>query len=255
MRVIVTRPASDAPAWVSALQAAGHEALSLPLIDVHPTPHADAVAQAWAQWPRYAAVMFVSAQAVRFFFQHRAGNVAGPRCWATGPGTRQALIDAGVADADIDSPPMDAAQFDSEALWQVVQAQVRAGQQVLVVRGSDATAPSQAGSGRDWLSQQLSAAGAQVHWVSAYVRTAPVWSAAQTAQAQAAATDGSVWLLSSSQAIAHLQQCLPVQHWAQARCVATHARIAQAAQAAGFGQVLAAKPRMADVLACLESLA
>lgn len=255
MRVIVTRPASDAPAWVAALQQAGHDALSLPLIDIQPTRHADAVAQAWAHWPRYAAVMFVSAQAVRFFFQYRAANMAGPRCWATGPGTRQALIDAGVAQAHIDSPSIDAAQFDSEALWRVVHTQVSAGQRVLVVRGSDATAISQDGSGRDWLAQQLSAAGAQVDWVVAYERTLPTWTAAQTAQAQAAATDGSVWVLSSSQAIGHLQQLLPAQHWGKACGVATHARIAQAAQAAGFGQVLSTKPRVADVLACLESLA
>lgn len=255
MRVIVTRPASDAPAWVAALQQTGHDALSLPLIDIQPTRHADAVAQAWTRWPRYAAVMFVSAQAVRFFFQNRAADVAGPRCWATGPGTRQALIDAGVAEARIDSPPIDAAQFDSEALWRVVHAQVSTGQRVLVVRGSDASVISQDGSGRDWLAQQLSDAGAQVDWVSAYERTVPTWTASQTACAQAAAIDGSVWVFSSSQAIGHLQQLLPAQDWGQTCCVATHARIAQSAQDAGFGQVLSTKPRVADVLACLESLA
>lgn len=181
--------------------------------------------------------------------------MAGPRCWATGPGTRQALIDVGVAEAHIDSPPIDAAQFDSEALWRVVCTQVSTDQRVLVVRGSDASAISQNGSGRDWLAQQISAAGAQVDWVSAYERTVPTWTTAQTAQAQAAASDGSVWVFSSSQAVGHLQQLLPAQHWGHARCVATHARIAQAAQDAGFGQVLSTKPRVADVLACLESLA
>ena len=258
MRVIVTRPASDAPAWVAALQAAGHEALGLPLIDIQASPHTEALAQAWAQWHSYSAVMFVSAQAVRFFFQHRTGDVAGPRCWATGPGTRQALLDAGVAEADIDSPSLDAGQFDSETLWAQVQPQVQAGQRVLIVRGSDAavdTHHADQGQGRDWLADQLQHAGAVVSKVSAYVRGVPAWTPVQMAQAQAAASDGSVWLLSSSQAIGHLQQLLPAQSWAQARCVATHARIAQAAQAAGFGQIQSAKPRVADVLACLESLA
>ena len=85
MRVIVTRPASDAPAWVQALQHAGYEALSLPLIDIQATRHTDAVKQAWAKWPTYAAAMFVSAQAVRFFFQHRMLDLGSTRCWATQP--------------------------------------------------------------------------------------------------------------------------------------------------------------------------
>lgn len=258
MRVIVTRPASDAPAWVQALEHAGHEALSLPLIEIQAISHTDALTQAWAKWPTYAAVMFVSAQAVRFFFQHRMGELTGTRCWAPGPGTRQALVDAGVAESYIDSPATDADQFDSEALWQVVQHQVQPGQCVLIVRGSDAADSSHTdntGNGRDWLAQQLVAAGAHTEWVVAYERTAPRWTREQSAQAQAAATDGSVWVFSSSQAIAHLQQCLPQQDWVQSRCLVTHARIAQTAHDAGFGQIIRTKPRVADVLACLESLA
>ena len=61
MRVVITRPASDAQAWVDALQAAGHSALALPLIEVGPASHAQPVADAWAQWPQWQAVMFVSA--------------------------------------------------------------------------------------------------------------------------------------------------------------------------------------------------
>jgi uroporphyrinogen-III synthase len=258
MRVIVTRPASDAPAWVQALQHAGHVALSLPLIDIQATRHTDAVKQAWTKWPTYAAAMFVSAQAVRFFFQHRMLDLGDTRCWATGPGTRQALVDAGVAESLIDSPAVDAEQFDSEALWQVVQHQLQPDQRVLIVRGSDGADGGNAGNtgnGRDWLAQQLAAAGAHTEWVAAYERTVPRWTPVQSAQAQAAATDGSVWVFSSSQAIVHLQQCLPQQSWAQSRCLATHERIAQTAHDVGFGQIIRTKPRMADVLACLESLA
>ena len=255
MRVIVTRPASDAPAWVQALQQAGYEALSLPLLDIQATRHTDAVKQAWARWPTYAAAMFVSAQAVRFFFQHRTGEWAGTRCWATGPGTHQALVDAGVAEQYIDSPAVDAKQFDSEALWQVVKHQVQSGQRVLIVRGSDGADTSNTGNGRDWLAQQLAAVDAQTEWVAAYERTMPCWTPEQSEQAQTAATDGSVWVFSSSQAIAHLQQCLPQQNWAQSRCLASHERIAQTAHDAGFGQIIQTKPRVTDVLACLESLA
>ncbi len=281
MRVIITRPAGDAPAWVDALQTAGYQALALPLIEVGPVLHTQAVTQAWTQWPHFQAVMFVSAQAVRYFFDSQPADYTwanGPRCWATGPGTHKALLQAGVPEACIDSPAADAAQFDSEALWQRVAPQVKAGQPVLIVRGhdvlADAAGPesfapvesghaepkaalnvSTSGTGRDWLAQQLQAAGASAQFVVAYERRAPVWSAEQISQATQAASDGSVWCFSSSQAIQHLGQVLPLQNWAQARCIATHDRIAKTAQGLGFGQVLLSRPSVADVLASLECLA
>ena len=290
MRVVITRPAGDAPAWVDALQAAGYQALALPLIEVGPARHTQAVVQAWAQWPNFQAVMFVSAQAVRYFFdsqpaalradtgQNTGAWTNGPRCWATGPGTHKALRQAGVPEACIDSPAADAVQFDSEALWQRVAAQVKVGQPVLIVRGhdvcsdagvSESTAAINAdqaesriaphaplsGTGRDWLAQQLQAAGASAQFVVAYERRAPVWSAEQKARAADAATDGSVWCFSSSQAIAHLARALPAQSWAKARCIATHPRIAQTAQSLGFGDIQMSKPSLADLLVSLESLA
>ncbi len=266
MRVVITRPAGDASAWVHAVQSAGHSAIALPLIDVGPATHIQPVTQAWQRWAEWDAVMFVSAQAVRYFFEHQLrgdiGHTAavGPRCWATGPGTHKALREAGVPESCIDSPSADAAQFDSEALWQRVAAQVTAGQQVLIVRGHDADeATGQAhaltGTGRDWLAQQIHAAGASAHFVVAYERRRPQWTHEQVAQASQAAQDGSVWCFSSSQAIRHLAQILPAQCWTQARCIATHARIAEAAQALGFGEVHLARPSVGDVLRSLESLA
>jgi uroporphyrinogen-III synthase len=266
MRVVITRPAGDAQVWVDAMQAAGHEALALPLIDVGPLAHTDLVTQAWARWSEWQAVMFVSAQAVRYFFEGQpAAGSHGPRCWATGPGTHKALLQAGVSEGSIDSPGADATQFDSEALWQRVSPQVEAARPVLIVRGVDLEtgeqAPSQsaintpAGTGRDWLAQQLQAAGVSVHFVVAYERRPPSWTTEQKNQAQQAASDGSVWCFSSSQAIAHLAQALPDQSWTQARCIATHDRIAKTAQTLGFGEVHAARPSLGDVLRSLELLA
>jgi uroporphyrinogen-III synthase len=219
------------------------------------------VIQAWAQWSYFQAVMFVSAQAVRYFFERQPASLTwanGPRCWATGPGTHKALLQAGVPEACIDSPAADAAQFDSEALWQRVSTQVLAGKPVLIVRGHDVnTQPDAAlsGTGRDWLAQQLQAAGASVQFVVAYERRAPVWSAQEKAQATQAATDGSVWCFSSSQAIQNLVLILPAQNWVNARCIATHPRIVQTAQGLGFGEIHMSKPSLTDVLVSLESLA
>ena len=274
MRVVITRPASDASAWVHALEAAGHQVLVLPLIDIAPPSDAHDVQRAWAQWPQWQAVMFVSAQAVRYFFEFqplamradaapltRPTWVNGPRCWATGPGTHKALRQVGVPEDRIDSPGAEATQFDSEALWQRVGSGVQAGRPVLIVRGLDAdhsaahTEGPGPGTGRDWLAQQLAAAGASAEFVVAYERRSPQWTTAQRTAATSAVTDGSVWCFSSSQAVHHLQQLLPRQDWSSARCIATHARIAQTAKDLGFGEVHIARPLVADVLASLESLA
>jgi uroporphyrinogen-III synthase len=111
------------------------------------------------------------------------------------------------------------------------------------------------GTGRDWLAQQLQAAGTPAQFVVAYERRAPVWSGVQQAQAVQAAADGSVWCFSSSQAIHNLAHGLPNQSWVKARCIATHPRIAQTAQALGFGEIQMSKPSLADLLVSLESLA
>jgi uroporphyrinogen-III synthase len=275
MRVIVTRPETDAQAWLDAIQKAGHEAVYLPLIEIGPAPDAQAVDLAWQQWPRWQAVMFVSAQAVRMFFTRRPMQ-AGPRFWATGPGTRQALIEAGVAANAIDAPNADSAQFESEALWQVVSPSLKKQVPVLIVRGNEdsldrnptltANANANAstsnnqpvnpqGVGRDWLAQQIIQAGASVEFVVAYSRRPPQWSATQLEIAKQAAFDGSVWCLSSSQAVLHLQAQLPNVQWNKACCVATHARIAQTARDVGFVHVVQTRPVLSDVLASLESLA
>ena len=280
MRVIVTRPETDAQAWLDAIQKAGHEAVYLPLIEIGPAPDSQAVDLAWQQWQRWQAVMFVSAQAVRMFFVQRShpvpletkqssqdsidvwGQSLGPRYWATGPGTRQALIEAGVATDRIDAPSADAAQFDSEALWQVVSPSLKRNAPVLIVRGSEDASDSSnnqsvnpQGVGRDWLAQQIIEAGASVEFVVAYSRRPPQWSAQQLDKAKKATSDNSVWCFSSSQAVLYLQAQLPDVQWQQARCVATHARIAQTARDVGFVHVVQTRPVLSDVLASLESLA
>lgn len=259
MRVIVTRPQREAMGWVEELAALGFDVVALPLIEIAPAVDAAALHAAWVRLADYAAAMFVSGNAVDGFFAARPADApafdALTRAWATGPGTRSALLRAGVAPARIDVPDLAAAQFDSEALWQVVGAGVRPGQRVLIVRGSDGQPEGpEHGVGRNWLARRLEAAGAVADFVVAYRRVLPRFDAERLATARAAASDGSVWLFSSSEAVANLCALLPQQDWRAARAVATHARIAQAARAAGFGAVAEARPALADVEASLESM-
>ena len=197
--------------------------------------------------------MFVSGNAVEWFFRLKPAQqqLFAARAWAPGPGTREALLHAGVPPQSIDTPAPDAAQLDSQALWQQVGHQLGAGQRVLVVRGGDAA--SQA-AGRDWLAAQLAQRGIAVESVVAYSRGQPAWSPAQFELAQRGAVDGSLWLFSSSEAVAHLQALLPLEVWKDARALATHPRIAEAAGAAGFGAVSLSRPTLNDVVASIESI-
>ena len=277
-RVLVTRPLHDAKPWVDAFRARGLLAEALPLIGIGPCTDPVAhqallKARQLALKPgHYRAVMFVSGNAVQYFFAQDqtpaldAEALLAPdtRAWTPGPGTERALLEAGLASLQIDGPSPDAAQFESEALWQNVHGQVRPGDRVLIVRGtSPATAPvvgnagmpipSTQGAGRDWLAARLREAGAEVELLAVYERQLPPWTAQQLDLARQAASDGSLWLFSSSEAVANLQQLLPQQQWHSGLALTTHERIASKALSAGFGRVLHSRPSLDDVVASIES--
>lgn len=254
MRVVLTRPRHEAARWAQALQARGHEVLRLPLIEIAPAPDPAALRRAAAALPACRAAMFVSGSAVRGFFEEGMPPSpwpAGTRAWCTGPGTARALRGAGVPAANIDAPAAEAAQFESEALWPLVAPQVGPGARVLLVRGAGHDGQP---AGRGWLASRLQAAGARVDTVTAYTRQAPAWSAQEWDVASQAARDGSTWLLSSSEAVANLRALLPDAPLSQARAIATHERIAQAAREAGFGVVCLSRPSEDAVTATLESI-
>jgi uroporphyrinogen-III synthase len=267
-RLILTRPDPENASWLQALSHLGAQAVAWPLIDILPTPQEpERWRQVWATLSDLRAVMFVSRSAVQHFFARRPAGAVWPiatRAWCTGPGTRRALIDQGLSDQSIDAPPQ-GGTWDTEHLWPVVTSQVAPGHRFLFVRGTDASeggfiTPSSdpvavdSGVGRDWLAQQVQRLGGHIIWVVSYVRSAPKWNPDQIAQAQSSAGDGSVWVFSSSQAVAHLGQLLPGQDWRSARAVATHERIARRARELGFGQVLISAPDPLQVWASLKSL-
>jgi len=262
MRVVLTRPEREAQSWVSALSDAGMDAVALPLIVVAGPTDTAAVHGAWLRLHQLDALMFVSGNAVDYFFKEKpavapdwpAQAAIKTRAFVTGPGSRAALLRNGVGADRIDAPSATAGQFDSEALWARVQAQIHPGFRIVIVRGAGAAGAVGEGAGRDWFARQVQSRGGLVEFVVAYQRNTPVWGEAQRALARSAAGDGSVWLFSSSEAIANLVTLMPDQQWQQSRAVATHPRIAQAAREAGFGVVCESRPLLADVVASIESL-
>ena len=282
-RVIVTRPERECRHWVEQLQRSGFAAEALPLIEIgHAADPLDvqALQHAWDTLDAYAACLFVSGNAVSYFFRQNQSpaqvkraqtaikNVAREagaglpphlRLLAPGPGTAAALLAAGAPASQIDGPAPDAAQFDSQALWATVGARDWNGRRVLIVRGQTISGlrdePANAAApGRDWIARQWTAAGATVDFLRVYVRRAPQLSNAMQQHAQAASRDGSVWLLSSSEAVDNLVAMGGID-LSRARAVATHPRIAEAARAAGWGGVLESRPQLEDITAALKKIA
>lgn len=263
-RVIVTRPERDAARWVTALAQRGLPAEALPLIRIEALPVSPALQHARRETASYAALMFVSGNAVDAFFasnqpvahtglaQTAIDLIAtgSPRYMAPGPGTVNALLAAGVPAAHIDAPALDAGQFDSEALWAVVAHHPWQGRRVLIVRGQSAGADVTGGAGRDWLARQLAAAGALPEFLAVYQRSAPLFTPQQHKTMADAAVDGAIWLFSSSEAVGNL----PARDWSQARALATHPRIADAVRAAGWGVVAESRPALDDIVASIESM-
>ncbi len=253
LRLLITRPQPQADAWVERLRARGIDAQALPLLAIDAVVNLSALHSAWRDLPRYALAMFVSPNAVSHFFAARPAELAaqgwpaGTRAGATGPGTLQALLMAGVPAALCAAPPPDATQFDSTALWAQLQGEPWTGREVLVLRGD---------GGRDEFAAHLRAAGAAVHFTQAYHRGAARLRAAEQAQlARAIAEPAShLWWLSSAEAVGYLPQLAPQADWRASQALASHPRIAERARALGFGSVFEAPPTLDAVLASLAQI-
>lgn len=231
--LLVTRPEPQASDWVRRLRAQGLAAEALPLLAIGPAPDAGPVLALRAALVEGGLVMFVSPNAV---LQTQACGLfdspwpAGVRAAATGPGTVAALRAAGLPAAQIVAPAAGSAAFDSEHLWLQLRGEPWAGRRVWVVRGE---------GGRDWFSDTLRAAGAQVSWVQGYARQAPDWSPAQRALLARALAEPAAhcWLFSSSEGLDWLVAQAAGADWSAARCLVSHPRIAARARALGLGRI------------------
>ena len=250
LRLLVTRPQPQADGWVARLRAAGIDAHALPLLAIDAVADPLALGLAWCELGRYALVMFVSPNAVSHFFAAKPAAAvprwpADTRAAATGPGTLQCLIEAGVPQAQCVAPPADATQFDSATLWSQLCNEAWVGRDVLVLRGD---------GGRDEFAERLRRAGASVQFLQAYSRGPAVPGEAERRLFATALAEPQqhVWWLSSAEAVGYLPQLAPGANWYAARALASHPRIAARAREIGFGQVFEAPPTLEAVRASLQ---
>ncbi|SOZ13931.1 BIFUNCTIONAL: UROPORPHYRIN-III C-METHYLTRANSFERASE AND UROPORPHYRINOGEN-III SYNTHASE TRANSMEMBRANE PROTEIN [Cupriavidus taiwanensis] len=277
--VVVTRPAGQSRQLTEALQGAGLDVLSFPLLAIGPAADDAPLRAALARLETFALVVFVSPNAIAFALDTLAGvQGAAVARWparvavaVVGPASVAALAERGIvapayrviapaganangAGHDDTVPDAEALRFDSEALWAQLDPAALAGKPVLIIRGN---------GGRDWLGDRLREAGAQVEAVEAYQRTLPEPTAMQWQAVRDNLRPGAaphVWLLTSSEAVRNLdvlaRQHLSPQEDAslrQVQCIAPHARIAEQALALGFAHIQRAAPGDAGLLAaCLQ---
>lgn len=253
--VVVTRPADQAGEWVASLRQAGIEAVALPLLGIAPAVDPGPVDAAWQTLADQSLLMFVSPNAARQFFARRPVGAAWPatvHAASPGPGTSDVLRSLGVPPQAVIEPPADAAQFDSEALWQRLAPMPWPGRRVLIVRGE---------GGREWLAEQLTAAGAEVSFVAAYRRGPPPLDPAQRTRLRLALDQPAehLWLFSSSEAVDQLGPAAGLDttalqaRLAAATAIATHPRIAERLRTAGCTTVWPCRPELSAVVACIQS--
>lgn len=227
--LVLTRPAAQAADWALQLARLGVPTRLRPLIDTAPLPEAQAAARESAQRADW--VFFTSTAAVEALFGSGWAWPAQATALCVGPGTAAALRAAGVA--RVLCPDHDAPQFDSEALWPLLQPRLTPGARVLWLRGD---------GGRDWLIEQLRSAGAQVEPLAVYTRRAPQLAEAELRELQQWLQEPLLWLFSSGEAVGHLDALTAVP-WPRLRALATHPRIAERLAELGCrAQVLPPRP-------------
>jgi uroporphyrinogen-III synthase len=185
--ILVTRPAHQAGALIHMIEAAGGRAWHFPMVEIAPLDDPAGLNALIDRLDEFDFAIFISPNAVR----HGLALVAARRTWpaqvriaGVGPGTGQALADAGHADVLLPRT-----RFSSEGLLEREEFAQVAGKNIVIFRGD---------GGRELLAAVLRERGARVEYAECYRRARPtvdgatlrrLWTDAQVQVAIAASPD------------------------------------------------------------------
>ncbi|WP_417070333.1 fused uroporphyrinogen-III synthase HemD/membrane protein HemX [Niveibacterium terrae] len=227
--ILVTRPAAQAVAFADGLSAAGFTPWVLPLIGIEAIAEPEDLDAILVALDDFCCAVFVSANAVELGLAAIRARCAWPASLALaapGPGTARVLREAGFS--EVLSPEI---RFDSEGLLALPEFSAEAirGRKVLIVGGE---------GGRELIADELIRRGGAVVHLRAYRRQLlPV----PVTELQSAFREGrlAAITLTSSEAARHLGGALEGECGLKALPVfAPHPRIVEAAQMAGFTEVI-----------------
>ncbi len=230
LTIVVTRPRESADATSRALIAAGAKAIPMPLLDILPV---DAPPTGLAAPPDV--LVFVSRNAATFGVpalsaHHLIANVAaGQIIYAVGRATANHLVTLGLANA---RSPVDGE--DSEALLAEPTFINAAKKSFLIVKGESE------GGGRQLIRDTLIQRGATVGEFMCYRRGPRQLSAEEGAALKVAVTRGAFVLVGSIETLESLSsnlKAIGVAISSLAHLLVPHARVAEAALAAGAARV------------------
>jgi uroporphyrinogen-III synthase len=157
--ILVTRPARQAAGTAQRIAALGGEPFIFPAIVILPPLDTKALERAHAALAKYDGAIFVSANAVEYGAPDSRRWPSTLTPFAPGPGTAQAVADAGIPGTRIPST-----SFDSEGLLALPELADVRGKRFIVFRGD---------GGREQLGDTLRARGAEVDYVACYRRAKP----------------------------------------------------------------------------------
>jgi uroporphyrinogen-III synthase len=181
--ILVTRPARQAAGFAAKIAALGARPVIVPAIAILPPADRAALERAHAALAGYDYAVFVSANAVEYGVPDAGRWPERVIAFAPGPGTAQALAEAGVPAVQVP-----ATTLDSEGLLALPQFASPSGKRVVIFRGE---------GGRELLGDTLRARGAHVDHVACYARAAPQSGAAGLAAAFAGQRIDAVTITSS----------------------------------------------------------
>jgi len=161
-RILVTRPAGQATRLCGLLEAAGHEAIPLPAIEILKPADSYRIEALTDTLEDYDMAVFVSVNAVKMgleFILNQRDWPANTRIATVGASSAEALLPYGLS---VDLVPEH--QYNSEALLALDELQDMSGQYVVIFRGN---------GGREVLRDTLLERGADVDYVEVYQRACP----------------------------------------------------------------------------------
>jgi len=223
--ILVTRPARQSAGFAQRIAALGGVPIVFPAIVILPPADTAALKRAHAALGDFDYAVFVSANAVEFGAPDARRWPAGLVAFAPGPGTGEALADAGIANVRVPTT-----SFDSEGLLALPEFAAPRGRRVVIFRGE---------GGREHLGDTLRARGATVDYVACYRRAEPTSGAAGLAEAFALRRIDAVTLTSSEglDNLWALADDATRAAWRDCPTFVPHPRIAVRARAVGLHAV------------------
>jgi uroporphyrinogen-III synthase len=225
LNIVVTRPREQAVGLVQRIEQLGGHPLLFPLLEITAVHDEHILREQISRLQQAGLAIFISPNAVRYGLAaiRAAGELpAALNIAAVGQGSARALQELGIGHVIVP-----AERFDSEGLLALPELQSVAGKRIMIFRGD---------GGRELLGDTLKARGAQVEYVTCYLRSKPEL---DTGRLLAAAPDAIT--VTSSEALSFLREML---NEAQRRSVyavklfVPHERIAEAARQQGWQHVI-----------------